>query len=108
MSTEELEKYNLLYSRFLKEMVDMHNAHLTFVTYKGRATLFTVRRHHKQIIKTQKELYKLSGRVYDESRENSKEKFAKQREERAFRKANPKNLEERKNRKSKLSITKNL
>lgn len=92
MSTEELEKYNLLYSRFLKEMVDMHNAHLTFIKFRGRETLFIVRRHHKQIIKTQKELYKLTGKVYAESRENSKEKFAKQREERAFRKANPKKL----------------
>lgn len=92
MSTEELEKYNKLYARFLQEMVDMHNAHLSFITNRGRSTVFAVRRHHKQIIKTQKELYKLTGKVYAESRENSKEKFAKMREQRAIEKTIPKKI----------------
>lgn len=97
MLTEELEKYNLLYSKFLKEMVDMHNAHLTFIRGRGRETLFLVRRHHKQIIKTQRELYKQTGKVYAESRENSKEKFAKKREERAIKQANNKKIGKKKN-----------
>lgn len=82
MSTDELEKYNSVYSRFLQEMVDMHNAHLLFINNRGRGTVFAVRRHHKQIMKTQHELYRLTGKVYAEHRANTKEKFSNMREAR--------------------------
>jgi hypothetical protein len=85
MSTEELDKYNALYARFLEEMVEMHNAHLTFIRRRGRETVFKVRRFHKKIISTQKELYKLTGKVYAEHRENTKERLANQREERKLK-----------------------
>lgn len=89
MSTEELEKYKALYSQFLEEVVNLHNAHYSFLKYSGRETKLKVRKIVKNIIKLQKDMYKGCSLAYNERRENSKEYFANKREDRAYRKANP-------------------
>lgn len=89
MSDEELKKYKALYSKFLEEVVNLHKAHIFFLKYYGRKTKFDVHRINKNIIKLQKELHKSSSKVYDEHRDNTKEKLANKRVARAHRKANP-------------------
>jgi hypothetical protein len=89
MSTEQLDKFNRLYAEFLSELIIMHSAKNQFVKTFGRPSFFLVRRHQKKAYQILKEIYKVSGKVYQESRENSKAKFAKKREERAYKKANP-------------------
>jgi len=89
MSNEELLKYQLLYSKFLEEVVNLHNAHVLFLKFYGRKTKFDVHRINKNIIKLQKELHKSSSKVYDEHRNNTKEKLANKRVERAQKIKNP-------------------
>ena len=91
MSNDELNYYKALYSKFLEEVVNLHNANILFLKHYGRRTKFDLHRINKNIIKLQKELHKSSSRVYDEHRENTKEKLANKRIENAYRKANPKN-----------------
>jgi hypothetical protein len=96
MSTDELEKFKKLYAEYLEEIVNLHNAQYVFLRRLGRDSVFMIRRHHKKIIKIQKELYKTTGLVYKEHRENTKERLANQRVQRAYNKANPKTPERKK------------
>jgi hypothetical protein len=89
MSDEELKKYQALYSKFLEEVVNLHKVHILFLKFYGRRTKFDIHRINKSIITIQKELHKSSTRAYDEHRNNTKEKLANKRLERAHRKANP-------------------
>lgn len=89
MSTKEFENYMNLYSQFLYEIVNFHNAHMNFARNKGRATKYDIRRVIKRIIKLQQEIYKSTKQVHEESLENHRLQIVEKKIQAEYRKANP-------------------
>lgn len=106
MSTEELDRYKALYAQFLEEIIQLHNAHIQFINNLGRDSTFKVHKHSRNIIKIQKEFFKSCSRAHAEQKKNTKERLAKQREYRAYRRANPLKRGRKKKIKNDLDISK--
>lgn len=90
MSNENLERYKKLYSEYIDHAVNVHNYHLVFINTLGLESGKTVRSSLKYMIRLERELQKASLDAYKEHRKQISDTLAKKREERAWRKANPK------------------
>lgn len=98
MSTEKLDAYKDLYSKYVKELVNVHNYHQVFVIHVGNDSGREIRESLRKMIDIEKKLRKLSLEAYKEHRENIKEERAKLREMRA--KAKPRKMPVHKGRKN--------
>ena len=87
MSKVEFENYCKLYEQLLKELVDLHNGHLSFKIQIGRGSGTKLRRTLKNIRNLSKEIYLSSLEVYKENMGNNAERWAKERERKALLKA---------------------
>lgn len=80
MSTEKLEEYKALYSEYIKELVNVHNYHNTFIVFRGKSSGEAVRNSLRKIINIEKQLWKLSREAYLERLEEIKDQTEKFRE----------------------------
>jgi hypothetical protein len=82
MSTENLEKYKKLYSKFVEELVHLHNYHESFMFTLAFNKGVLSRRHLKEVVALSKELLKVSRAVTTEAERNKKleKKAAKEQE----------------------------
>lgn len=72
-STEKLEKYKLLYSRYIDFAVNLHNYHLNFIRNPSFEGGLRERKQIRNMIKIEQEMIKLSREVFLEKKNNLKE-----------------------------------
>lgn len=72
MSTEQIDKYKELYSKYIELSVDLYNVHHQFVKTSGYRVAREFRQIMKEIQAVQRELVKSSRLAYKEGLENFK------------------------------------
>lgn len=89
MSNTEYERYLKTYTLILETMVELHNKNVIYKKNFGRLSVRELRRVAKKLAVLYKELQDSSLSSYREHRNNTKERLAQQRKDRAYRKAHP-------------------
>lgn len=89
MSTDELERYKDLYNQLVVLMVRFHNGNHLFTKRVSLEQTKNLRGIIRQLKNVETEMYKCIRDVYLEAAQNTKERLANQRVERAYKKANP-------------------
>jgi hypothetical protein len=91
MSTEHMDKYRALYSKYIEHAVNLHNYHLVFIAFTGYDTGIALRRHLRMMRKLEIQMIRTCRDAYKETKINRKlEKKKQEAELLAWKKANPK------------------
>jgi len=83
MSTEKLEAYKELYSKYVEYSLNLHNYHYQFIQTNGLDSGKQIRVSLEFMYNLCKEMKKANMEAYKENRENTKEERARLREIRA-------------------------
>jgi hypothetical protein len=78
MSTEKMDRYRELYSKYIEHSVNLHNYHRVFIKHVGYDTGLAIRKNIRSMIEIEKELKNLCREAYFENKQNVK--IAKQAE----------------------------
>lgn len=70
MSTENLDRYKLLYSMYVQHSVLLHNSNILFLKKPSYDGGLQVRKALRNMIRLQKELYKITRSTFLEHKEN--------------------------------------
>jgi hypothetical protein len=85
----EYDRYLRTYDLILETMVELHNKHMIYKKNFGRESVRELRKVAKKLAILHKELQESSLSSYRENRNNTKERLAQKRTDRAYRKENP-------------------